>query len=239
MKYITGKQALSLPCSLETCGDYKVYIPDWDKLYMLESDDSIFKDYGIEKCNCVPDNPGEYKIANTLRALLDLLAEDKMIYAQGAREEFIGNEKYTEEFMSKVLLLKDIEHWDKIDQFMGKEYTIDWLDFKEANHIRYEKTIMENDEKYTEIQDINEKLAYAIVWIFGRMNIQDVYMIVEIYKNHIDEVSHGIMLQLKYALQYRDINYINYLVRTQENKSINNEKLVSDFIEMCQKLQVK
>lgn len=132
MLYITGKFALNLECSLDTCGDWHTSSLDWSKLTLYESDKSIFKDYGIEKCSKVPENDGIFYIANTLRALLDLLEQNKLWDAEGAKEDFICNDKYTNEFFNKVLMLKHSEHWNDIDAFMRKEYRMQWINFMEA-----------------------------------------------------------------------------------------------------------
>lgn len=132
MKYISEIFALNLPCSLETCGDWHTSGINWDNLRFKESDDSVFKDYGIEECDCVPEHPGVYKIANTLRALLDLLSEGNFGVAQGAKEDFICNDKYTSEFFNKVILLRNNKNWSDIDRFMGREYKMDWVRFAEG-----------------------------------------------------------------------------------------------------------
>lgn len=132
MKYISGIHALNLPCSLDTCGDWHTSALQWGSLKFLESDDSIFKDYGIESCSCVPENKGIFNIANTLRALLDLLVEGNFGIAEGAKEDFICNDRYTLEFFNKVIQLRDTYNWDKIDKFMEKEYKLQWLNFKEG-----------------------------------------------------------------------------------------------------------
>ena len=107
MKYISGAFALNLPCSLDTCGDWHASALDWSKLELRESDNSIFGEYGIERCNCVPEHTGEFNVANTLRALLDLLADGNFAVAQGARDDFICNDKYTDEFLIKCIILRN------------------------------------------------------------------------------------------------------------------------------------
>jgi len=129
MKYISGHQALNLPCSLETCGDWHWGALQWEKLNLKESDGSIFGDYGIEKCSKVPYNDGEYYTANTLRAILDLLIEGKFSVAEGAKNDFICNDKYTNEFFEKVIQLRDLSNWNEIDKFMRKEFTWEWKEF--------------------------------------------------------------------------------------------------------------
>lgn len=132
MMYITGQQALNLPCSLETCGDWHTSALQWKKLNMRESNESLFGDYGIEVCDKVPENRGIFYTANTLRALLDLLLEGNFALAQGANNDFICNDKYNKEFMSKVMMLRDQAHWDKIDYFMGREFLFEWNKFKSS-----------------------------------------------------------------------------------------------------------
>lgn len=133
MRFISGHQALNLPCSLETCGDWHTSALQWDKLNYKESEGSIFSDYGLEICTVVPNHKGEeIYIADTLRALLDLLIDDKLSVVQGAREDFICNEKYTDEFLNKVVQLRHLSNWDKIDTLMKREYGWDWLRVRDA-----------------------------------------------------------------------------------------------------------
>lgn len=134
MKYITGQFALNLPCSLETCGDWHTSALDWSKLTLSESENSIFKDYGIEPCTCVPDHDGKYYVANTLRALLDLLESNNLGLAQGIKDDFICNDTYTKEFFSKVILLQSCAHWDGINSLMLREYKCEWLDYLEEQN---------------------------------------------------------------------------------------------------------
>ena len=81
----------------------------------------------------MPNHPGTYKIANHIRALLDLVSEGNFGYAQGMNNDFICNNKYTEEVFSKLLLLRTSHMWEKIKEFIGKEYGVAWLRFLQ-NH---------------------------------------------------------------------------------------------------------
>ena len=51
--------------------------------------------------------------------------------AQGMNKDYICNQEYDEEVFTRILLLKDTEHWESIDYFMGKEYLTKWLRYKE------------------------------------------------------------------------------------------------------------
>ena len=129
MLYISGHQALNLPCSLETCGDWHTSALRWDKLDLRESNNSIFKDYGIEECASVPYHKGKYMIANTIRAALDLMIDSRFGVLQGLKEDYICNDKYTEELFNMVLKLKDEHNWENINQFMKREYLLEWCEF--------------------------------------------------------------------------------------------------------------
>lgn len=134
MKYISGIHALNLPCSLDTMGDWHKCSLNWNNIKMYDSNDSIYKEYGIETCDCVPFNPGIFYIANTLRAILDLVENRRLDLAGGA-EVFISNPKYEKEFFDKVCELRSRDDWNEIDRFMGKEYLSVWLDYKEKNNV--------------------------------------------------------------------------------------------------------
>lgn len=130
MKYISGQHALNLSCSLLTCGDWHQSALQWENLHLKESNNSIFKDYGIETNKTVPEHTEKYNVANHIRALLDLLEDGNLSLAQGMNKDFICNDSYTEEVFNQVSKLKNFSHWDKIDQFMGKEYFAEWLRYK-------------------------------------------------------------------------------------------------------------
>ncbi len=98
---------------------------------MLESDNSIFGDYGIETGRSIPEHVQSYSVANHIRALLDLLQMGHFSVAQGMRNDFICSDEYDEEIFGKVLLLKESPSWQQIDRFMNKEYSRSWREYKE------------------------------------------------------------------------------------------------------------
>lgn len=136
MLYISGIHALNLPCSLPTCGDWHSSGIQWKKLTIRESSESIFGEYGVEDCSVVPEHPGTHKVANHVRALLDMISEGQFGYAQGMRKDFICNDSLDSEVFSKVLLLRNSSRWNEINQFMGREYAMRWLRFLESQGIR-------------------------------------------------------------------------------------------------------
>ena len=136
MEYVTGIHALNLNCDLDTCGDWHQSGIQWEKPTMMESDGSIFGDYGLEYNKKIPCHEELYTTANHIRALLDLLYVGNFGYAQGMNDDFICDEKYDQEVFDKVILLKNQPNWPDIDYFMVYEYREKWLDYKKMNGIK-------------------------------------------------------------------------------------------------------
>lgn len=137
--YVTGIYALNIECKLNSTGDWHRSAIRWDVLpkRLKESDVSIFVDYGIEKnktLNFLKGSP-KYNVANHIRACLDLLVEGNFPTTQGMRDDFICTDEYDEEIFKKDCMLKELSNWKDIDDFMGKEYKIKWLNFKEKEGI--------------------------------------------------------------------------------------------------------
>jgi hypothetical protein len=130
MEYITGIHALNLPSSLLTCGDWHQSAIQWENPKTRKSEDSVFGDYGIEREVTIPEHTGKFNAANHIRALLDLLELGNYSEAQGINRDFIGNDDYNEEVFDKVIMMRDLPHWHKIDSFMGSEYYSKWVNYK-------------------------------------------------------------------------------------------------------------
>ena len=132
MKYISLIHALNLPCKLETCGDWHMTGIQWDNLHFLESDNSLWGDYGIETNRKIFGHSENYNVANHIRALLDLLYIGNFSSAQGMNKDFICNSKYDEEIFEMVYMMHKLPNWKDIDRFMQKEYFYKWDKFKEG-----------------------------------------------------------------------------------------------------------
>lgn len=135
MKYISLIHALNLPCQLNTSGDWHTSALQWDYPHILESNNSLWGDYGIEHDKTIPEHDSKYNVANHIRALLDLLYEQKFTVAQGMNNDFICNAQYDLEIFKKVAMMKKLSYWNNIDLFMKKEYGKKWVYFKEKYRI--------------------------------------------------------------------------------------------------------
>lgn len=135
MLYITGMQALNIPCALRTGGDWHQSSMDWQHLNLKESDTGFFQEYGIEGPKKIPQHERLFFVANHLRAVLDLLDAQDFCDAGGMRRDYIGNDEYDDELFSQVLKMRNLPKWPAIDRFMEKEYLMKWVNFRrEQNH---------------------------------------------------------------------------------------------------------
>lgn len=135
MKYLSGIYALNLPCELDTDGDWHASALDWDKIVLQESDLSVFGIYGIEEGKKIPEKESPFCVANHIRAALDLLEQGKYNTLQGLKDDFINNDKYTEELFNKIIMLKCKPNWNDIDFFILFEYRDEWIAFKNKHNI--------------------------------------------------------------------------------------------------------
>ena len=132
MKYVTGQHALNILTSLETAGDWHASALQWERPTIWESEGSFFGDYGIESGVPIPEHDEPFYVANHIRALLDLLIDNRLTVAQGMRDDFICNEEYTPEIFDKVWQLRHLDHWDKIDALMKREYKMEWVRYSQG-----------------------------------------------------------------------------------------------------------
>lgn len=137
MLYLSGIHALNTNCQLNTTGDWHSSALKWNVVNqrLVDSEKSIFGDYGIETNKNIPfvNEKTKYNVANHIRACLDMLAEGKFAELQGMRKDFICTDEYDNEIFEKVLLLKTQPNWNAIDAFMEKEYMLKWVNHKKNN----------------------------------------------------------------------------------------------------------
>ena len=131
MKYISGTYSLNLICkTLGTPGDWHHSSLNWEQIPLYDSSSSIYGDFGIDSTVRIGDTT--YRLANHLRACLDLIEDGKYGAAQQMREYYLSDESLTPIVFEKVFQLKNSTRWSEINRFMGKEYGIDWLNFLES-----------------------------------------------------------------------------------------------------------
>lgn len=135
MQYISGIYALNIEDSTECCGDWHTSGLDWNLVDMRESSTSLLKNWGIEQNKEIPEHSNLYNVANTLRAIIDLMIDNKLDYLKGFRNDFIMVDIYNTEFFEKVFMLRDLYNWSDINNLMKREFMFLWNNFlKEQNY---------------------------------------------------------------------------------------------------------
>lgn len=132
MIYVSGIHALNIEDSLETCGDWHTSALSWSTLDLRDSSKSVFGSWGIESNKKVPEHEELYNVANTLRAVLDLMSDGQVGYLRNFRDDFFCTDKYNEEFFRQVILLRDNKHWNEINDLMKHEFMYEWDSFVEG-----------------------------------------------------------------------------------------------------------
>lgn len=349
MKYVSLIHALNLPCNLDTCGDWHTSALQWNNPNILESDDSIFKDYGIEKDKTIPEHEGLFNVANHIRALLDMLDKGQFSLTQGMRDDFICNSKYDEEIFRLVSKLENNHNWDKINKFMEKEYMLKWIDFRRIRlnnlnifennsdwRVKHKEVIIDfltylnrasdkfilkgetslmlcyNSERLSEdihldsisregikeivesfcklnnyscsiekntnetkvfiinygntnkplkvkisflnrrvsdflVCSINNIKTYIIEAIaifkidtFSKSNkLSDLYDLIFICKNYWNDLSVMNQFNIRNTLVYKGLEFVNYLISTQKDASINSNKLLNDYLDIAEKIGIQ
>lgn len=248
MLYVSGRAALNIPCQLRTDGDWHRTAIDWDNVRLHKSGDSIFGEYGIERQRDIPWLNAPVNVANHLRALLDLLDDGQLSSARGMRHDFINNEQYTRELMDHVWMLRSRPHWEAIDQLMGREYTMDWVRFKEGKEIgltaeqakkkewdcksshcdkvsSLEATVMDDIRTYgLDTLFAMKKGAYE-----SRGTLRDLYDISFLCAVYWDKLSESNRLSIADTFQRKGFEYFNYIVYIDDDPSIDKNRLTDYF----------
>lgn len=137
MMYITGIPAFGVMCELDTPGRWNVTKKEFldEEMFKLKnSDESPFKNYGIEENKMVPYHEFcTYNVANHVRAYLDLLYECKFDLLEDTFIECINNSKCREDiFMCVYGKLRNLAPFKEINEFMCKEFGNAWISYIES-----------------------------------------------------------------------------------------------------------
>jgi hypothetical protein len=231
MKYITGVFALNINDNLETCGDWHTSALDWSNITLVDSETTKFRDYGIEKNKEIPEHTEKYNVANTLRAVLDLMIDKKTRFLKGFRNDFFCTDLYNKEFFSKVIQLKDLDNWNDINNLMKHEFMYEWDNYinnKSADTAKYSeeshtKLIESLNQKYS--NNAEEKFSLAITQFANTNQLSDLYEIIFVYSNYKQYLSDYSIKYLSITLEYIGLEYIKYIIENQPSNSIGTNQL--------------
>lgn len=102
------------------------------------------------------------------------------------------------------------------------------VSYRRKNIACTEYTIINNILVYT----IQSLLMFKLNAYLNRDKIRDLYDITFICKNYTNYIPKELYTQLSNAISYKGIEYFDYIISTQSDELIDNDKLASDFLEM-------
>jgi hypothetical protein len=159
MQYITGIAAFGIECERDSVGKWNIGKKDWlddNFLWLSESDDSPFKNYGIEENKIVPYREYcTYNVADHVRAYLDLLHAQKFDLLDGAFHEYIRSMKCRKDiFMVTYGKLRHLAGFHAINDFMCNEFGNAWMSYVDSV-----ETVAEHLANREDIQTLDETLT--------------------------------------------------------------------------------
>ena len=153
MKYITGIVAFGVQCERNSTGKWNLTKDDFlneENMKLKESDDSPFKDYGIEENKLVPYHDiCTYNVADHVRAYVDMVHEQRFDELVGLFYESIGDMKCRQDiFMLVNGKLRHLAGFQKVNEFMQQEFGNAWVSYidsveRVAEHIANNQAALE------------------------------------------------------------------------------------------------
>ena len=139
MKYLTGILAFQVPCELDSLGLWnmsKKSFTDESLWDMRESDESRFKDWGIEKDKIIPGRDYTlWNVANHVRAYVDMLEGKQFDKLKGLFLEAIFEPKCRQDiFMLTYGKLRHLADWSEYNRFMKDEFGNAWMSYIDSIH---------------------------------------------------------------------------------------------------------
>lgn len=248
MQYISGIWALNLPCETETTGDWHSTSLNWQQIPLNDSEQSIFKDYGIRRNVKLPpycERKEAFNQANHIRACLDLIEQGQYAVAQGMKEDFICNEKYTPEIFQKILLLQSSPDWEDIYDFIYREYGKAWRLFNEKitgkkalSSSKSPTTLYSRTENIT-AENIEQIVIKKCADYQRKYDLTALKDLIDIVLNHYELLNSQLRFMISNTLIYQGIESYDYLIHTHNDPCFNEEVLKAELISAMEKLELR
>ena len=195
MRYITGLLALGTPCELDTCGIWNLSKKDYldeNNFKHYESDDSPFKNYGIEQNKFVDyHDVAPTNVANHVRAYLDMLYNKEFEKLKGLFLYALNSNKARQDiFMCVYGKLRHKAEYDEINQFMGNEFGSAWYSYieavnKTAEHlsISLEQSLDKLDEKAKENFNMSKFVRENGLYSTANISKKDIEEVINVMRS--------------------------------------------------------
>lgn len=163
MRYITGIVALGTFCERDTRGLWNIRRSDYldeENMRLRESNESPFKDYGIERNKIISYHEfTTYNVADHVRAYVDLLYDGKFDFLKGVFADAINDSRARKDiFMLVYGKLRHLAIFKEINEFMEDEFGSAWISYKQAVQASAEH-IANHHEEMLKLDVLQSKLG--------------------------------------------------------------------------------
>ncbi len=239
MLYLTGLNALTIPCSLGTTGECHTSSVDWNYPDIRESEDSPLGEEGIETDVFVPSLGKNYPVANHLRSTADLLESGKYTYLQGMRENWLdGDLTLSRPLFDMVYRLKEVKtegEWERISKAMERDWMLHWLRYLEEKGIRTPRTKAAIDRTKIEAEVANnagstEYVSFIISAYLCSGRVEDLYPLLVLLTEYSDMITVSQKTMLAESFFHRNLEYCDYLLATHDIDGVRGDDIRRMFI---------
>lgn len=135
MIYLTGMISFGIPCLLDSRGTWmysKAEFSNPEYMVSRESNESVFKDFGIEKDKIIPyyGDDSLFNVANHVRAYLDILSWGQYDELKGVFYDYIFSMDCRGMIFDSVYkYLRFGKSFQDINRFMSEEFGNAWLSY--------------------------------------------------------------------------------------------------------------
>ena len=234
MLYITGLNALTVPCLLGTTGESHISSVDWNSPDIRESEGSPLAEEGIETSVYVPSLNRNFPVANHLRATADLLDGGKYTTVQGMRENWLdGDLSFSRPLFDMVFRLKPAkteDEWGKISKAMERDWMFHWLKYLEEKGIPTPRKKAVIDKTQTEADTIRntgspEYVSRIISGYQVSGRVEDLYPLLGLLTKYSDSIGDTEKTVLIQTFFYRNLEYCDYLLATHDTVGVSSDEI--------------
>lgn len=166
MKYITGIISFGVECERDSTGKWNITKEDFlneKNMELKESEDSPFKDYGIEKNKLVSYHEFcTYNVADHVRAYCDMLYEERFDELEGLFFDSINSMKCRHDiFMLVYGKLRNMACFPRVNKFMTSEFGNAWESYVDSVN-RVADHISDNKMNLEQLQKVQGKLGKTV-----------------------------------------------------------------------------
>ncbi len=174
---------------------------------------------------------------------IELIESGNFIDASSMRTGFFNENTDICEIFELVWELHDLDNWEDIDRYMGREYLCDWINFKASLGELTDRSLVFERERDFDLDDEDLPLDRTIRDLVGDLveknEICDLYDILYLCCSRYDDLGPDIKGLLQTFFIYFDERHMDYIITTQYDPDIDEDELRDLYRDMVGRLELK